>query len=174
VKHCWTNKCSGIWLWRHRFMRHLVSAVRYFVAPIKPSHLTTALHYTIRTIFIYNDTKQSVPLITITNFDCTKYNPLPPHKINNYKQNTLTSQECWQCIKCCSSFCLLLPSSSLVTWKVESVSLRTFTATCPLMVLHCLSEKYQTTSVYFTNYSGSRNKNNKNIEAAATATLEEE
>jgi len=39
------------------------------------------------------------------------------------------------------------------------------------MVLHCLSEKYETTSVYFTNHRGSRNKNNKNT---ATATLEKE
>jgi hypothetical protein len=42
------------------------------------------------------------------------------------------------------------------------------------MVLHCPSEKYQTSSVYLITHSGSRNKNTKNTAAAATATMEKE
>jgi len=55
------------------------------MAPINSSQLTTVLQSSVRALFIYNDTKYSVPVITITEFDCTKYNP-PPTK------STITSK----------------------------------------------------------------------------------
>jgi hypothetical protein len=44
-------------------MRHLVCSVRYSVAPVNSSLLTTALHSSVTTL-VYNDTKYSVPFVT--------------------------------------------------------------------------------------------------------------
>jgi hypothetical protein len=67
-------------------MRHLVSAIRYSVAPITSSQLTTALNSSVKATFIFKDTKYSVPVITITKFDSTKYTPPSP------KKSTITSK----------------------------------------------------------------------------------
>jgi len=48
------------------------------MAPINSSQLTTVIQSSVTASFIYNDTKYSVPVITITEFDCTKYTPPPP------------------------------------------------------------------------------------------------
>lgn len=85
----------------------------------------------------------------------TQRNRKIPYKFCNFSCNcnfkTLTPQECWQSVKCCSSLCLSFLSSSLVTWNVESVSLSIFT-TCSLIAPQWLSEKFQNILVYFYNY----------------------
>lgn len=53
---------------------------RYSVAPINSSQLTTTLHSSVRATFTYNETKYSVPVITITEFDSTKSLLPPPTK----------------------------------------------------------------------------------------------
>jgi hypothetical protein len=52
-------------LCRHRFMRHLVYSVRYSVVPINSSLLTTTLYSSVITTPVYNDTKYSVPFMTL-------------------------------------------------------------------------------------------------------------
>jgi hypothetical protein len=46
-------------------MRHLVYSVRYPVLPINSSLLTITLYYSVITTLVYNDTKYSVPFMTL-------------------------------------------------------------------------------------------------------------
>ena len=50
---------------RHRFMRYFVYNVRYSAVRINFSLLTTKLHSSFRTTPVYNDTKYSVPFMTL-------------------------------------------------------------------------------------------------------------
>jgi hypothetical protein len=59
------RKYSQTRLERHRFMRYLVYSVRYFVVPINPSLLAIALYSSVITTLVYNDTKYSVPFMTL-------------------------------------------------------------------------------------------------------------
>jgi hypothetical protein len=46
-------------------MRYLVYNVRYYVVSINSSLLTTTLHYSLLKTLVYNDTKYSVPFMTL-------------------------------------------------------------------------------------------------------------
>jgi hypothetical protein len=49
----------------HRFIRHLAYTVTHSVIPINSSLLTTTLHSSVMTTFVYNDTTYSDPFMTL-------------------------------------------------------------------------------------------------------------
>jgi hypothetical protein len=59
------GKYIGTWLKRHRFIRHLAYTVRYSVVPTNSSLLTITLYSSVVTKLVYNDTRYSVPLMTL-------------------------------------------------------------------------------------------------------------
>jgi hypothetical protein len=52
-------------LQRHQFIQHLIYCVRYSVISVNSSLLTITLYYSVITTLVYNNTKYSVPLMTL-------------------------------------------------------------------------------------------------------------
>jgi hypothetical protein len=59
------NKYSPARLQRHGFTRHFAYNIRYSVVPINFSLLSITLYPSVITTLVYNDTKYSVPFMTL-------------------------------------------------------------------------------------------------------------
>jgi hypothetical protein len=70
-------------------MRNLVYNVTHSVLPINSSPLTITLFFSVITTLVYNDTKYSVPFMTLQEFDCAIKRSLPYPEYDNIHTSSL-------------------------------------------------------------------------------------